>query len=203
MSSDFNQNAVSSMSSVISSIENDRQVYRWFLLLISLPKVQQKLSEDNQIKQEYQTLKKIKKTEILAYVVIVLMIICSYLIKDPLALLLGILPLIALVILFGKNRKSVATISEQFLLKNIKPDELTQQTLYQTCEYCSEKYDIPSLVDIITFQDFIGRKILLGTILFIPFIYPFKSWQILLGILVAYLVTLVIVNSSFVLRRLK
>ena len=94
-------------------------------------------------------------------------------------------------------------ISEQFLLENIQPDELNQQTLYQTCEYLSTKYHIPSLVDIITYQDFIGRKALLGAILVIPFIYPFKSWQIFMAVIIVYLVTLVVVNSSIVLRQLK
>ena len=87
-------------------------------------------------------------------------------------------------------------ISEQFLLKNIQPDELTRQTLYQICEYAAQKHHIPSLVDIITFQDFTGRKVLLGAVLFIPFIYPFKSWQIFIAIIIVYLATLAIVNTS-------
>ena len=203
MSNEFNQNAVSSMSSVINSIDNDRQVYRWFLILISLPQIQQRLSKQNKTKEEYQALKRIQATEIITYLLMALIILASFLIKQPWGLVLGVLPLIVLVRLFHKNRKCVMFISEQFLLEHIPTDTLNQQTLYQTCEYFAKEYHILSLVDLITYQDFIGRKALLAAILFIPFIYPFKSWQILLGILVAYLVTLVIVNSSFVLRRLK
>jgi hypothetical protein len=203
MSTEFNQNAVSSMSSVINSIENDRQVYRWFLMLISLPEIQQKLSEEDKTKKEYQALKKIQTAEIATYIALALITVASYLTKEPWTLLLGVLPLAILVILFQRNRKRVAAISEQFLLKNIQPNELNQQTLYQSCEYFSKKYNTPSLVDIITYQDFIGRKVLLGAILFIPFIYPFKSWQILVATLVVYLVTLAIVNTSIVLRKLK
>jgi hypothetical protein len=203
MSTEFNQNSVSSMSSVINSIENDRQVYRWFLMFISLPVIRQKLSEQDKIKDEYHALKKIQLAEIITYMVLALVAVAAYLTKEPWALLLGVFPLVILVILFRKNRKCVKAISEQFLLKNIQPDKLTQQTLYQTCEYFSTEYNTPSLVDIITYQDFIGRKVLLGAILFIPFIYPFKSWQILIATLVVYLATLAIVNTSIVLRRLK
>ena len=203
MSTEFNQNAVSSMSSVLSSIENDRQVYRWFLMLISVPGIQQKLSEQNKIKDEYQSLKKIQITEIITYMALALITIGSIYLKQPWWLLFNLPPLVVLINLFRNNRRCVTAISEQFLLENIQPDDLKGQTLYQTCEYFSKKYNIPSLVDIITFQDFTGRKVLLGAILFIPFIYPFKSWQILIAIIIVYLATLAIVNTSIVLRKLK
>ena len=203
MSTEINQNAVSNMISVISSIENDRQVYRWFLMLISLPEIQQDLFVINKTKEEYQTLKKIQRTEIITYIVLALMMTVSCLIKQPWALLGEGLPLLILVNLFRKNRRCVAAISEQFLLKNIQPDELNQQTLFQTCEYFSKKYNIPSLVDIITFQDSIGRKVLLGALLFLPFNYPFNSWQILIAIFTVLSATLAIVNTSIILRKLK
>ena len=203
MSTEFDPNVVSSMSAVINSIENDRQVYRWFLMFISLAGIKQDLSQVHKTRKEYQTLKKIQITEIITYMVLALIVISSYLIKQPWVLLWGGVLLAILVNLFRKNRRCVAYISEQFLLKNTQPDTLNRQTLYQICEYLSKEYHIPSLVYIITYQDFIGRKVLLGAILFVPFICPFKTWQILMVILIVFLTTLAIVNTSIVLRRLK
>ena len=203
MSTKFDQNAVSNMSSVISSIENDRQAYRFFLMLISLPKIQQTLRAQSKTKEWYQSLKKIQTTEIITYMVLGLIMAVSCFIKQPWVLFLVVLPLIILVRLFRKNRQCVAAISEQFLLENTQPDELNRQTLFQTCEYFSQKYSTPSLVDIITFQDFIGRKVLLGAILILPFIYPLKIWQMLIVIFTIFLATIAIVNTSIVLRKLK
>ena len=203
MSTEFDQNAVSSLTSVINSIENDRQVYRWFLIFISLAEIKRTLCVEDKIKAGYQTLKRIQITEIMTYLVLGLIIVASYLIKQPWMLLAGGIPLVILVNLFRKNRRCVAMISEQFLIKSIQPEKLNRQTLYETCEYLSQQYNIPSLVDIITFQDTIGRKVLLGAILFIPFIYPFRTWQIVVVIIMVFLATLAIVNTSFVLRKLK
>jgi len=203
MPTESDQNIISSMTSIISSIDNDRHVYRWFLMLISLPKIQQDLSINNKTKTEYQTLKKIQTTEILTYVAMALMMTASCLIKQPLILLTGALPLGVLINLFRKNRKCVASISKQFLINNIQPDELNRQTLYHTCEYFSRKYNIPSLVDIITFQDFIGRKALLGILLLLPFVYSFNVWQIWTASFIVFYAIIAIINTSFVLRRLK
>ena len=203
MSIEFNQNAVSSMSSIVSSIENDRYVYRWFLILISLPEIQQKICVQNKKKKEYQALKKIQIAKIIIYITLALIITASCLIKQFGVLLLGVLPLVILVNLFRKNRRCVAAISEQFLLENIQPDELNRQTLYQTCEYLSKKYNIPSLVDIITCQDFIGRKVLLGAILIFIFIFKINDWRALIAVFVVLSATVAILNTSIVLRKLK
>lgn len=203
MSTELKQNAVSSMACVISSIENDRQVYRWFLMFISLAEIQQILSKQNKTKEEYQSLKKTQKAEIIIYMVLALIMTASCLIKQPWILLLNVLPLAILINLFRKNRRCVAAISKQFLLENTQPDVLSQQTLFQTCEYFSKKYTTPSLVDIITFQDFILRKVLLGAILFLPFICPLKIWQLWIVFFTIYSATLAIVNTSIVLRKLK
>ena len=203
MQTRINQGNVSSMSSVIGSIDNDGQVYRWFLILISLAAVQQKLCVNNKISREYQTLKKIQTTEIAVYLVMVLITAVSCLIKQPWLFLLAGVPLMILINLYRKNRRCVAAISERFLLENIQADELNKQTLYQTCEYLSKEYTIPSLVDIITYQDFIARKVLLATVLFLPFIFAFRTWQIWFFTLIILLATIAIVNTSYVLKKLK
>ena len=59
-----NQKSVSSLPSVISSIKNDRQVFRWFLMLISLPAIQQKLSLKNKTKEKYRALRIIQISKI-------------------------------------------------------------------------------------------------------------------------------------------
>jgi len=203
MSPTFDPKAVSSMSSVLSSIDNDRQTYRWFLIFLSQPAIRQKLAQQEKIKMQYNRLKSIQRTEVITYLILGLVLLAAYLLKDPWALLLGILPFIALVRLFKKNRQCVVAIAEQFLLDNIPNDTLNQQTLYQTCEHLSKEHHIPSLVDIITFQDFVGRKALIAAILFVPFIYPFKSWQIFIVTFAVLLAAIAVVNMSFVLRRLK
>lgn len=203
MSTQSNQPAISSMNAVISSIENDRQVYRWFLMFISLPDIRQKLCAQDKIKKEYTALKKIQMGEIITYIVSALIVIVSCLIKQFWALILLAGPFVFLFILFRKNRGHVSTISEQFLLENIQPDELKRQTLYQVCESFSLKYNIPSLVDIITFQDFVARKVLLGCVLLLPFITYLITWRFWLACLAILLTSIAIVNTSIVLRRLK
>ena len=203
MSNEFQQHAVSSMPSVISSIENDRQVYLWFLAFISLPEIQKKLAVRDRTKGAYEVLKKIQRTQIITYLVLGFVVASSCLIKQPWALLLGLLPLGVLINLFRKDRKHVGYISEQFLLANIQPDQLSRQTLFQTCEYFAKQYKTPSLVDTITGQDMIERKILLGSVLFLPFIHPFKTWQLLFAILVIFFTARAIINISIVLRKLQ
>jgi len=199
----INQGTVSSMSSVIGSIDNDGQVYRWFLILISLPGIRQKLCLQHKTNQAYQILKKIQLTETAVYAVLTLITLIFCFKKQPWILLWTGIPLVMLVNLFRKNRRCVAAISEQFLLENVDPDQLKKQTLYQTSEYLSQQYSIPSLVDIITYQDFIARKVLLATVLFLPFIFAFKTWQIWFFTIIILLGTIAIVNTSYVLRRLK
>jgi hypothetical protein len=170
-------------------------------MLISVPEIRQELSGQNETKEKYQNLKEIQTTEIIAYIVLTLIAIASYLIKEPRGLLAGLLPLAILMNLFRKNRQCVADISERFLLRNIQPDTLNRQTLYQTCECLSQGHPIPSLVDIITYQDFTARNVLLGTVLFFLFIYPLKSWQLLVTTGTIFLAALAIVNTSMVLRK--
>jgi len=203
MTSDFNPTDVSSMSSILSSIENDRQVYSWFLLLINQPKLIQKLSLKDKTKENYKRLKSGQMAETVSYNILALVMLTACLLKEPWALLLGILPLLAMFSLYKKNRKCVVAISEDFLLEHIRPDDLKKQTLFQTCEYVSKEYNIPSLVDIITHQDFTARKVLLATFLFIPFVLPLRTWQILLATLIIIIITMAILNTSFVLRRIK
>ena len=203
MTPELKQSAVSSMTSIIRSIENDRQVYRWFLIITGLKEIREKLSLDQKTKDEYQNLQEIKTREIITYTVMGLIVIIAFLIKQPWPLLLEGVPLAALIYLFKHNRQSVALISEQFLLENVQSQNLKDQTLFQTCEYLSQRYNTPSLVDIITFQDFIRRKVLLGAIIFLPFIYPFNSWQIMIVMVIIITTTLAIVNTSLVLRKLK
>jgi len=203
MPNEFDQNAVSSMTSVLSSIEHDRQTYQWFLMLMTLSDIQKDLCGNTAIKQEYQALKKIQIAEILAYLSLALIMAVSCFLKQPLGMLTGAVPLIVLCRLFRKNRSCVARISREFLVKHILPQELKKQTLYQTCEYLSKQYKIPSLVDVIAGQDFVGRKVILGAVLFIPFICPFKNYQILIATVIVYFATIAALNTSVVVRKLK
>jgi hypothetical protein len=203
MSNDPNPNAVSTMSSVISSIENDRYTYRWFLTLICLPEVQKGLSAQNKAQEDYAALKMIQINKIVLYLLLVGVILFAYLIRQPLVVLIELVPLAALVYLFRKNCGRVAAISRQFLLENISSDELERQTLYQISEYFSKKYNIPSLVDITAGQDSIGRKVILGAIFFLPFIYALSTRQLLLVSFIAFCASLAIVNTAALLRKFK
>lgn len=194
-------NAVSSMTAVVSSIENDRQTYRWFLMFIRLPEIRQKLYEQHTTKGYYNTLKKIQIIESLFWLVLALIvegdvIYChsGALIKQIWFLFAGGILLVILVNLYRKKRKCVAAISEAFLRRDFSSAELERQSLFQICEYFSREYHIPSLVDISAYQDFIGRKVLLGAVLFLPFLYPFTSWQVLVVAGTILLITMAAVN---------
>jgi hypothetical protein len=196
MPDESRQPAVSTMNSVISSIENDRFTYRWFLTLITLPEVQGGFLEKNKINDDYAALKKSQTSKLIFYGVLGLVMAVACLTKQPWALLLGTIPLAFLFKLFRKNRKCVAAISRQFLIENIPLDALEQQTLYQTCESLSKKYSIPSLVDITAGQDSIGRKVLLGGLFFLPFIYFLTTKQVLLVTFILFWAVLALANLT-------
>ena len=121
MSTGFYQSAVSSMSSVLSSIENDRQVYRWFLMLISLPDIRQTLCSQAKTKEDYRTLKNIQTTEIITYILLALIMTASCFTGQHWGLCLGILPLIILVSLFKKNRRITVNSNRISLYDSIFP----------------------------------------------------------------------------------
>jgi hypothetical protein len=172
-------------------------------MFISHPEVKQKLSVHAKIRQEYRSLKRIQSTKIVGYAALAMVMTAFGLIKQPLGFIWAGPLVVVLVSLFHKSRRCVAVISEQFLLDNILPEEINRQSLFQICEGLSQAHSIPSLVDIITYQDTIGRKVLLGTVLFLLFVYPLNSWQVLVGTGAIAGATLVIGNAPIVLRRLK
>jgi len=193
----------SSITSVISSIQNDRQVFSWFSMLVSIPEVQQTLATQDKLSLEYLAIKKIQTTAIITYLAGTLLVLEACLLQQPWILCGTILPIAILILLSRSKRLRVSIISKEFILKNIPSEKLNQQTLYQICENLAKKYNIPSLVDIITNQDFIRRKILLAGIPLIFFTCAFKTWQAGIIIFVILAITTVVINTSSHLRKLK
>ncbi len=195
--------AVSSIESIQSSIETDRQVYRWFLMLISLPLIKNQLSDISQSSQLYKKAQKIIIAEMVIYGTLMILIFSIYMTHQKL-LALAVLPLfLILQRIYAANRYCVAKISVLLLRRDFEPSQLASQTIFQICEHYSRKLDIPSLVDIITRQDGIARKTLIYANVFACFIYPLDFWHIWAVIIFSFYLVLAATHTSFIFNKLK
>ena len=192
--------ATINMQAIKNSIASDRQTYRWFLMLICLPDIRQQLSAMDNGQAQYKSIKRIRIAEVGMYALLAALWAAVFVSRQPWGFLLGMIPLAMLAYLSKKSRQRVAAISEEFLLKNA---DLGQQTLFELCEGLSKKFNIPSLVDTITHQDFIVRKSLLYTIVFISIISSHDAWTMWNVLFAIYFLVLAAFNTSIILQKLK
>jgi hypothetical protein len=195
--------AVSSLESIQSSVETDRQVYRWFLMLISVPTVKARLSGTPANRELYQRLRVIALGEIACYAAGVIVLASALNLKQPALLLAGIVLLYMLQKLYAANRRTTAQLSANLLTADFSGPSLGNQTLFQICEYYGRALDIPSLVDTITRQDAIARNTLIYANIFACFIYPMNFWSIWILILSSFYLVSAAVHTSVIFNKLK
>ncbi len=194
--------AVSSLEAILSSIETDEQVYRWFTLLIIQPEVVKHLASSTS-DQLYAKLKQFTVLQRTIYLACFLGLVAVIFWKKFLYLTLGLIVIYPLYKIHKDKKKIVIEISSTLLQKDYEKNELSQKTLYQLCEIYSRKYNIPSLVDTIYALDNISRKAIIFTFIFTAFIYPLKVWQIFLSIFIAFLLIQAVLKTSFIYKNLK
>jgi hypothetical protein len=193
--------AVSSNESIKSSIQTDSQVYRWFLMLILTPTVKTKLNAPQDLTL-YRRIRAITLAEMALYAGMIAVFVYVFITKALVALLAAVTALIVLQRIHISHRRDVASLAIRLLTLDF-PTTLNAQTLFQICEHYAVKLNTPSLVDIITRQDHIGRTTIIYANIFACFIYPMDFWHIWVTILCSFYLVLTIVNTSAIFNRLK
>ena len=204
MTTSFHQ-TINSMETVLSSIETDRQVYRWFTFLIIQPQTKVKFLNSPEIKQEYLTLKKILINQTILYGALIVLLFIILPIKKLPYLLVFLTFIWPYWRLQSDKRKCIIRISRHMLSCDFEETELKRKTLYQITEHYSREYKIPSLVDIIYTSDRLARAILLGLVGIICYIYPLqlRLSQMLIAVLILYFLIKALVDTTFTYRNLK
>ena len=198
---------VSSLESLISSINTDNQVYRWFTFLVSQRAVEQHLKDIKGIDLLYGNLVKTVFMQKSLGILLICFLITLIIFEKYLYFWLGVIFLYAFMKLHSMKKQCVVKISSHMLTHDFEQSKLSQMTLYQLAEYYSKEFKIPSFVDAIYALDDICRKSLL--LIFIVhitvymFIYQFPIWQMICSIFVIYYTIYNIINSSLVYRHLK
>jgi hypothetical protein len=194
---------VSSIESIQSSIETDRQVYRWFLMLISCPTIKARLGHTEETMKICAYLRLTILAEIGISMSLCVWIIYLFLSKERALLLVGVILLYGLHKVHALNRRYVAKISVDLLNGDFQPPTINTQTLFQVCEHYANRLNIPSLVDTITSQDSIARTTLIYANIFACFIYPMGFWYIWLVILSSFYLMIAVINTSFIFNKLR
>jgi len=199
-----NTTNVSSLEALTSSIDTDKQVYRWFTLLVSQPSLRSKLTSIKKMKTTYQEIKKIISIQRLIFLFLLGSLLILIVLKQYFLLFLGLLFSYPLVVLHLKKKRCVMAISQHILSRDFEIEDLCKKTLYQICEIYSKKYKIPSLVDTIYAQDNISRKTIIFTFVFTAWIYPLNNiFFVFLAVILSYNIVYALMNTSFIYKNLK
>ena len=150
--------AVSSLYAIISSIESDYQVYRWFSFLVSQRAIQSRLSDSPESQAAYRGLKKARRHQAMIYffgMAVVGFLVLRYGGRFLLVSAAFAYPLLRL---YGMKKRCVGAIAGALLTKDFGPNELSRKTLYQICESYAQECGIPSLVDALCAVDALSRR---------------------------------------------
>lgn len=194
---------VSSLEAILSSIETDEQVYRWFSFLVVQSGVRESIFKTNNSQALYDELKKTNFLQGVLYLILFFALFLILFSKQFPYLLFGLVFIYPLLKVHNKKKKLIVSLSRNVLTQDFKPDELPQKTLYQIGEIYSRKYNIPSLVDTIYVLDNTSRKAIIFAFVFTAFIYPLKVWQITVSMILAYLLAQILIKTSIIYKHLK
>jgi hypothetical protein len=203
MSTSIVHKNVSSLEAILSSIETDDQVYRWFSFLVVQPALKKSIVNQDSTTKVYDALKKINLFQGLIYIFLLVALFYILWSKQFIYLLLGLLFIYPLFKIHSLKKKYVVELSRILLTRDFKPEEISQKTLYQLGEIYSRKFNIPSLVDTIYALDNTSRKAIIFAFVFTAFIYPLKVWQIFASMILAYLLTQILIKTSVIYKHLK
>lgn len=194
---------VSTLEALISSIDHDEQVYRWFAFLAGQPNIKAKFGKEGAGKDLYRHLQSTgARRKMLGLTALFFMTGVLYFEQMP-YLWVTVLFLFPFAKLEHDHKKWVKEISTQLLVHDFEPAELRQKTLYQISEIYSRKYNIPSFVDAVYFADAITRKSILLAVICLPFVIQMSLWQAVFMIAGAYYVPHLIASHPIVFKRLK
>ena len=197
------QKNVSSFGSLSGSIKYDRQVYHWFLLLITRPAVKAGLIQNEELRSAHQRIALNHWKERAGYLYALTVAVGAFYSRDYYLLLLIVPSLFLLKKIFSDNRDAVAKIGMALITRDFTQDKLFASTLYEISEHYARTLNIPSLVDMITAQDLILRFVVIYAYLFFLIVSPQDFLQLILCTLIVYFGVLFCLNNPFILSRLK
>jgi hypothetical protein len=192
---------ISGLKTLLSSINNDYQVYRWFLFLIMSQQVRTKIKELPLWNALYSFLNRYIFIHWLVTTLFLSSLIIA--IKHPFFLLFNIALIIPLYVLHRNKKRLVVQLAEALLKNDFSQTDLNQKTLYQIAEILSRNYKIPSLVDVIYNADQFIRKSVIFMFVLSSFILFLKLWQLYLIIAATYFIVYLLFNSFFIFKTLK
>lgn len=194
---------VSSLEALLASIENDDQVFRWFIFLILQPQVKSELIQDQSLPLFYRKLKILSILNIVLLISVLAYLLWLYFHPKIVFLLATGIFFSPYTEIIKHKRTAVVNLSRHLLERDFPDEELRQKTLYQIAEHYARQYAIPSLVDTIFALDNIARLTLIFGFVFTAFIYPLKFWEIFIGTLLLYVVVMTLVRSDLIYKFLK
>lgn len=197
------ENTITSMTSLRSSIETDKHVFRWFMYVVTRPAVLTDLIIDKNARELYDRLKRAVSYQRILCVFLLCLLLSAYFSKKYLILLCSAVILYVCVNLHLKIKKLIIEISVHLLARDYQPSQFGRQTLYQIGEFYARKYNIKSLVSSMTSVDSIMRRVVFGAWMLLTFIIPLSFFQFWILIICIYFIAYAIVHLSLIYNRLK
>ncbi len=199
------QENISNIEALISSIMVDSKVYQWFSFLLNQSELKTRLKNDeNTNKLSSQLTNHILKQKILYFLILATLIIGIASNYFLIILLITLLLYLISTRLRHKRKQLVAQISRSIISSDFQGQELTNKTLFQICEIYSQRYSIPSLVDAIYHSDRILRYAIISIIVIQNFIWPiYNDIQNDIFLIAFCLVINALLKTDFVYKRLK
>jgi hypothetical protein len=196
--------SVTSRDSLFSTIQTDDQVNRWFEFLIIQTEVKKSLLNHEGNGISIRQFLKIKLFKNVTFLFLIGSLMSCYWLNDLRLLYFTFIFLIIFIMLSTKLSKYTSVLSLEFVGKNFNDQQLSQTTLYTLSEFYSDKYKIPSLVDIQTIGDEYLRVLVIGLIFGLMVIYPFFSFTQILCIFTAVFLSIkLLMNSDLFYRALR
>ena len=152
---------ITTPEALASSIDTDQHVLRWFTLLVVQPAVRAREMKEPHIQCLYVILKRVILSQYLLYLFIAGGALALIYLQHYSYLGWGLFFIVPTIYLHQRLKQCVREIGMDLVHKDFEPKILCQKTLYQICEFYSQQYHIPSLVDNIFQWDNTTRNILI------------------------------------------
>ena len=196
------QLVITSQKALLSTIQTDAQVYRWFLFLILQKNVREEFGEQEELKSIYSKIELFLKLEKFIYLLFLCVLVGIG--------IWGVKYVYLIVIVIGgkeflsfQNKKNVCTVCEKLIDRDFKQFDFEHKTLFQIGEWYKCKYNIFSLLEAIMFVSSFERKVMLYVIVFATFIIPLNFWYSVGVFLMAYFIASNTVKMDFFYNQIK
>ena len=135
------------MEAILSTIQTDTQVRRWFSFLISQPAVKSLLSNNTNTNKQYAGLKSILILQSLLSLSATIILLIIFFTKNYFLFLSFPLLIIPYYKLHFMEINCITQIAEQIVSTDFDQHDLKNKTLYQIGNLYNKKYGVPSLVN--------------------------------------------------------